>query len=77
MNASYGRPPWFVPNLFVKVFAAVAALVALVAIIAATLGEPIGFVDMTGILVTAPILSYLIHLWLLPWPGADPENTGA
>jgi hypothetical protein len=77
MRPSYGEPPWFVPRVFVRVFAAVAGLAAVVAGLAAGLGEPIGLVDMTGIIVTAPLLSYLVHLWLLPWPGCEHENTGA
>lgn len=74
---SYGEPPWLVPRVYLKVLAWVIGIAAAFAAGAALIGKPLGIVDLVGMTITAPILSFLIHLWLLPWPGADTEDSGA
>jgi hypothetical protein len=66
IKESYGHPPIFIPTLFLKVFAVILALVLVSFILISTLHEPIGMVDIVGTLICAPIVTYLIHLWLAP-----------
>lgn len=66
MKHSYGNPPFFVPALFLKVFAAVLAAVLVGFLIIYVVLGPLTGVDVAGTLVCAPIAAYLVHLWLAP-----------
>jgi len=66
IRESYGHPPIFMPRLFLKVFGVILALVLVSFVFISTLHEPIGMVDIIGTLICAPIVAYLIHLWLAP-----------
>jgi hypothetical protein len=66
IKESYGQPPVFIPAMFLKVFAVILALVLVSFVLISTLHEPIGMVDIVGTLICAPIVAYLIHLWLAP-----------
>ncbi len=54
----------FVPAVFIKVLAAVLTVVALgLGVMLAVNGE-IQTQDMIGSLISAPLLAYLVHLWI-------------
>ena len=55
--------PW-VPTVFAKVFAAVLTLVVLGLAIALAVNGELEVRDIVGSLVCAPLLAYLIHLWI-------------
>ena len=66
LKASYGDPPWFVTDLFLKVFA-VGIVVAILGLLTAFwLTGPISRVDAIGTCIVTPLGAYLVHLWLAP-----------
>ena len=67
----------FVGRIFWKVFAVIVVLlVAGWMLIPRVIDYPIQSQDYGGSSICAPILAYLIHLWLLPVPdsGTDDES---
>ena len=66
MKRSYGDPPVLIIPLFLKIFALVMLIVVGVALGGLALDRPVGRVDLVGMTITAPVLAYLIHLWLAP-----------
>ncbi|MBU0639165.1 MAG: hypothetical protein KKB50_09900 [Planctomycetes bacterium] len=65
------RQSWleFEPGLFVKVLAVVFALVVLgIAVVVRVYGD-ITTTDLVGTLICAPLVAYLVHLWLQPQEG--------
>jgi hypothetical protein len=77
LRESYGDPAWFVPGLYTKVLAVLIGLAAAVALVAFAIGDPLGIVDLVGMTVTAPVLAYLIHVCMLPWPGRGSADSDA
>jgi len=70
MKKVYGDPPYLIVPLYMKVFGAIMLITASVFLGAMALGHAVDGVDMAGMTVTAPVLAYLIHLWLMP-PGGE------
>jgi hypothetical protein len=66
MKSSYGNPPVFIPALFMKVLVAVLAAVLVGFVVIYAVMGPLTGVDIAGTLVCAPIVAYLVHLWLAP-----------
>ena len=75
MKSVYGDPPVLIVPLFLKIYASVMLLAVVVVLGAFALDTPIGSVDLVVITVTAPVLSYLIHLWLAPATAGESENS--
>lgn len=73
MSANSKLP--FVGRIFWKVFAAtVVLLVAGWVLIPRVFGYQIESQDYGGSSICAPILAYLVHLWLLPGSDAPPDD---
>ena len=54
----------FVPAVFLKVFAVVLTLVLIGFVVTLLVNGEIESQDIVGALVAAPLLAYLIHLWI-------------
>jgi hypothetical protein len=71
LSLAIGPGRLFVPRVFAMTLVVVASLVGTGLSVAFWLHGEVTSVDLTGALLCTPLLSYLVHLWLLPTGDRD------
>jgi len=68
--------PIFIPSLFSKVIAVIMAITIVGLLAVVLIAGEITTLDLAGTLISAVIISYIVHLWIYYWkrPGGEEEN---